>query len=89
MKQHKWHKEIKAWADGAKIEGKWKGEKEWWDDDDPEWGNNDFIFRLKVEPQYLYVYEGQDGNTDVSLDSNCPFEYWTLKGKIKLENNDD
>jgi hypothetical protein len=20
MKQHKWHKEIKAWADGAEIE---------------------------------------------------------------------
>ncbi len=24
MKQHKWHKEIKAWADGAEIE--------WWSD---------------------------------------------------------
>ncbi len=39
MKQHKWHKEIKAWADGAEIEcrrleswgwGEWETFKEFY-----------------------------------------------------------
>ena len=29
-KPHKWHKEIKAWADGAEIESAWFDDKYLW-----------------------------------------------------------
>jgi hypothetical protein len=53
MAQHKWHKEIKAWADGAEIEYRELGWEEWvvwgvWNDnDDPHWDNDDYEFRIK------------------------------------------
>ena len=59
MAQHKWHKEIKAWADGAEIEMRttlsngfqtvWSNEWTWTDNDDVE-------YRIKPQPQYLYAY---------------------------------
>jgi len=99
MKQHKWHKEIKAWADGAKIESRYIGKtdlkqlKEWSDAYDMDWDCSQTEFRIKPqleEPQYLYVYYDAD-KTD--------FEFWdkTLDepignkdyiGKIKLEEDD-
>ena len=56
MTQHKWHKEIKAWADGAEIEACCEGI--WFSTDYPNW---DVIneFRIKPQPKekkYLYVY---------------------------------
>lgn len=50
MKQHKWHKEIKAWADGAEIEV--------WDSDiqeyvftpQPNWYRPLSEFRIKPQP---------------------------------------
>ena len=53
MKPHKWHKEIKAWADGAEIEFKELGKQEWNDDDDPEWCDPSFEFRIKPR-EYTY-----------------------------------
>jgi len=102
MKQHKWHKEIKAWADGAEIESRYIGRdtdliqfKEWSNEEgcDCAWENKEWEFRIKPqlkEPQYLYVYYDAD-KTD--------FEFWdkTLDepignkdyiGKIKLEVED-
>jgi hypothetical protein len=93
MTQHKWHKEIKAWADGAEIEMRWSdGEvhHEWSAVSSPNWGSDLCIYRIKPqpkEPQYLYVYQGigelvlERSNTLV-LDMN-------LIGKIKLEVDDD
>ena len=83
MKQHKWHKEIKAWADGAEIESAWFDDKYQWSlDVNPEW-SEDMLYRIKPqpipsykgdptpthvkEPQYLYVYYDAD-KTD--------FEFW-------------
>ena len=94
MEQHKWHKEIKAWADGAVIQFKDSHDRdEWFDcaDNEPTWETIDFLeFRIKPqpkEPQYLYVYQGigelvlERSNTLV-LDMN-------LIGKIKLEVDDE
>ena len=91
MKQHKWHKEIKAWADGAEIQFKDANDNnEWLDctDNEPTWEILDFLeYRIKPqpkEPRYLYVY----------LDDNYEFSpipltgEWEYIGKIKLEVED-
>ena len=63
MKQHKWHKEIKAWADGVEIEVKWfedRGSDKWHKAENPDWNTIDSEYRIKPqpkEPQYLYVYK--------------------------------
>jgi hypothetical protein len=83
-KQHKWHKEIKAWADGAEIELYRAGE--WVDCDVPVWGNQS-EYRIKPqpkEPQYLYVSKGDDGKPELSF-----IEHQDVIGKIKLEVDDD
>ncbi len=88
MKQHKWHKEIKAWADGAEIE--FLTEDGWFNAGDPEWNENS-EYRIKLQPkkpQYLYAYVdtryGKVGfSTEWGNDSAMP-----LIGKIKLEVDD-
>jgi hypothetical protein len=90
MKQHKWHKEIKAWADGVEIESIYLTNKydQWHVDDDPCWNNDEYEFRIKPqpkEPKYLYVY--LDDNYELSpipIDNDD----WKYIGKIKLEDND-
>jgi hypothetical protein len=85
MAQHKWHKEIKAWADGAEIES--NGGCGWFRDASPDWNDEDFKFRIKPqpkEPQYLYAYQGR---TDVWL-SLQPLDTSNYIGKIKLEDED-
>ena len=99
MKQHKWAKEIKAWADGAEIEYRaklfnniWGG---WVDDDKPDWNNENYEFRIKSqpkEPQYLYVYKPDHRSIVISQHKqNFDDEYSNLAphgnllGKIKLE----
>jgi hypothetical protein len=86
MKPHKWHKEIKAWADGAEIECKVINTGMWVTVDDPYWYVRDYEFRIKShpkEPQYLYVYN-DDGCALISFAKpsvNCK----NCVGKIKLE----
>jgi hypothetical protein len=84
--QHKWHKEIKAWADGAEIES--NGGCGWFRDASPDWNDDDYEFRIKPqpkEPQYLYVYE--DLQWDLYSYKLCrrKGEFGTYIGKIKLE----
>lgn len=68
--KHTWHKEIKAWADGAEIQMSMKGVKfskdysdkwdDWVDEPSPQWNDINMEFRIKPqpkEPKYLYVYE--------------------------------
>ena len=81
MKQHKWHKEIKAWADGEVIEtfqnDKWV---EWDSDCSPCWDNSN-QYRIKQQPKYLYVYMGNNDGVWFSR-KYCEGHYI---GKIKLE----
>jgi hypothetical protein len=56
MKQHKWHKEIKAWADGAEIEYRQSRfpEFEWLDAPYPDWYIDDdegIKYRIKSQPK--------------------------------------
>ncbi len=81
--QHKWHKEIKAWADGAEIE--MYIDEKWIDILFPLW-HQDNHYRIKPqpkEPQYLYVSQGYDGKPDISF-----IDHQRCIGKIKLEAND-
>lgn len=103
MKQHKWHKEIKAWADGAEIEVKNSMDiNEWIPCAHPNWSEGfteevDWIeYRIKpqpVEPKYLLVY---NINGEIKLcEPNGIIEIPRGKqsirklGQIKLESNDD
>jgi len=96
MKQHKWHKEIKAWADGAEIEAKWLADKntEWEYVEIPNWDATHWEYRIKPQPkesQYLYVYYDADKTDfefwDKTLDK--PIGNKDYMGKIKLEENED
>lgn len=54
-KPHKWHREIKAWADGATIEMRRSGKTEWAFDlwvktESPKWNSSAVEFRVKPEP---------------------------------------
>ena len=60
--KHKWHDEIVAWAGGAEIEA--KTADNWFMDDDPQWNDPQYEFRIKPqpkEPKYLYVVDSIDG----------------------------
>ena len=96
--KHKWHKEIKAWSDGAEIEACSAGI--WFSTDYPNWDvNNEFRikpqtvkfsssghhFRFK-EKKYLYVYA--DG--DFFIHSQSPIgapAHWQYLGKIEVQND--
>ena len=90
MKQHKWHKEIKAWADGAEIEVWYPEYAEWNDCINPMFDTK-HQYRIKPqpkEPQYLYVYR-------MAGQHNVEFRFWDTKtdaptyvGKIRLEVDD-
>lgn len=89
--KHKWHKEIKAWANGTKIE--YKDGSAWWDVDEPVWNAEGAEYRIKAqpkEPQYLYVYRlnGYSLRISQEKDSNDTYKGDFL-GKIKLEQDDD
>jgi hypothetical protein len=91
--KHKWHKEIKAWADGAEIEQHF-GET-WNQVLTPSW-HRDTEYRIKPqpkEPQYLYVYKV---NSEIKFcEPNGIIEVPSGKqnviklGKIKLEIDND
>jgi len=99
MKQHKWHKEIKAWADGAEIEYRIKKPSEPWSDwhlvVEPTWHLNtwqEIEYRIKPqpkEPQYYYVWQNHKGEIRLFGDglNELPIEYKYI-GKIKLEKED-
>ncbi len=100
MKQHKWHKEIKAWADGAEIEGQWQWAHKdspasgWRDIESPDWESKSWIYRIKPqpkEPQYLYVllakHSGKFELSQVPIECH-PQNAFVYIGKIKLEQDD-
>ena len=97
MTQHKWHKEIHAWADGAEIEACSAGI--WFSTDYPNWDvNNEFRikpqtvkfsssghhFRLK-EKKYLYVINNW-GSLRLSQDKELLLNEFYV-GKIEVQND--
>ena len=96
--QHKWHKEIKAWADGAEIEQRHNDHTDnQWDDFDSDWGDgaSGWEFRIKPQPkkpQYLYVWLDKDTEL-AQLETYEPKgvledDLYKYIGKIKLEVDD-
>ena len=93
--KHKWHKEIKAWADGAEIQFFSAGYG-WMDAGIPEW-LEESEYRIKPQPkkpQYLYVYnKGSLNKFDFycSLNELSGMDARTHQyiGKFKLEVPDD
>jgi hypothetical protein len=85
--KHKWHKEIKAWADGEKIEVQSIVDPACWlEASTPQWQEL-FNYRIKSqpkEPQYLYAYQGR---RDVWI-SETLYGHAGYIGKIKLEVDD-
>ena len=88
-KQHKWHKEIKAWADGKTIEFRFKDTDNDWevlDFECPNWYYEPFEYRIKPqpkEPQYLYASYHPQNSSIRLLDYEDKNNYYI--GKIKLE----
>lgn len=91
--QHKWNKEIKAWADGAIIQFKDSHDENIWQDcseNFPFWELSESVeYRIKPqpkEPQYLYIFTNAHGVINLSNsreeDGLLLFKYI---GKIKLE----
>lgn len=100
MSKHKWHKEIKAWADGAEIEESFlvetnHGEFDWcaWrSTKSPEWETVEYMYRIKPqpkEPQYLYVFKITGGNIYLAKDEPTARINGNYIGKIKLEVDDE
>lgn len=96
MAQHKWHKEIKAWADGVIIEAKWSvNNSDWITDPIPRWNNVEWEFRIKpqpIEPQYLYYWEPYDESENIVMNTRKPQGIlddgiYKYIGKVKLEND--
>ena len=94
MTKHKWHKEIKAWADGAEIE--------FYDEDTGRWLTKVYEgwdieaeYRIKPqpkEPQYLYVYHGKKSDGEMGIwfeKQRVPYIESGYIGKIKLEQDDE
>jgi len=89
--KHKWHKEIKAWADGAEIEACRTGI--WFSTDYPMWNSDDYQFRIKPqpkEPKYLYAIQtnpvGAFGG-DIRLIKAGQMFDGTLIGKIEVQDD--
>jgi hypothetical protein len=97
MAQHKWHKEIKAWADGAEIEFRYISNGKWseWEVVDPPVFNTEeeYDYRIKPqpkEPKYLYVIafnKEMDGGR-FSLHDEISYKE-IIVCKIKLEVEDE
>ena len=98
MKKHKWHKEIKAWADGAKIQTRYFDEDnkftEWTLNSIPPWHVESMEFRIKPqpkEPQYLYVWNVFSKIVFTQDNNGVVIDTWDTKvlpkyiGKIKIE----
>lgn len=78
---HKWANEIKAWADGATVQvyccSRWQL---WTDVHDglcPDWGNDNYCFRIKPEPQYPVTSYSEEDLISV-------FSRYSVEGKGNL-----
>ena len=86
--KHKWHKEIKAWADGAEIEACSAGI--WFSTDYPNWDVNN-EFRIKPQPKekkYLYVivFNGMSEKVRFATKAELGFGEFVM-GKIEVQDD--
>ena len=97
--KHKWHKEIKAWADGKTIEQRYTNRNanydNWESVPNPMWIDEVCEYRIKPqpkEPQYLYVYATSKGYQFAlkhgAVEVGSLNEIANCIGKIKLEVDD-
>jgi hypothetical protein len=98
MTKHTWHKEIKAWADGAEIESRFlyaQVEQDWQVTNAPRFEDPQWEYRIKPqpkEPQYLYVYHGKKSDGEMGIwfeKQRVPYIESGYIGKIKLEQDDE
>ena len=102
MSQHKWHKEIKAWADGVKVYGRMDTHKsiiaEFEVTELSQFDIDSHSFYIKPqpkEPQYLYVFDNgykkhfSDKRYGCIIRTDGPNELYKYIGKIKLEQDDE
>ena len=102
MKQHKWHKEIKAWVNGAEIEWRWAilidGKYDNWrpfcKENKLSFFEEGIEYRIKpqpVEPKYLYVYKIEGHHYFEFRFADTKTDAMKYIGKIPLivESNDD
>ena len=90
MAQHKWHKEIKAWADGGEVEFYDPVTETWELIEEPLWWDKT-KYRIKPqpkEPQYLYVHRNNEGNIEYAFSETVSIVGYFYIGKIKLEVED-
>jgi hypothetical protein len=92
MAQHKWHKEIKCFIDGGEVERKNINGDEWYLITDIGEFSIDYMeYRIKPQPQYLYVWLDKDTQL-AQLETYEPKgvledDLYKYIGKIKLEND--
>jgi hypothetical protein len=86
---HKHAEQIKAWADGAKIEYLDQRTGQWVNASDPSWSNM-YEYRVKKEPVITYAYHGIGGGQGFthttgmySSDLHVPDEFETRAGRWK------
>ena len=82
MAQHKWHKEIKAWADGAEIEAtihcdkpNWVNVKEWYPKE-INWDSDVFIFRIKPKSNWNKEKEAYDKGEKLEFKLSDEWHDW-------------
>ena len=91
MTQHKWHKEIKAWADGAEIEYFSAGYG-WQITNKPEWCEES-EYRIKLQPKekkYLYAIQTENKGVlggEIRLIPAGQMFSGTLIGKIEVQDD--
>jgi hypothetical protein len=89
MKQHKWHKEIKAWADGAEIERWYWQFEEWRAELNPNWDER-YEYRIKPEPKpdvikYLNMIVNNYGTRVYITDTIDDNPQWEIRIKLTLD----
>jgi len=91
--KHKWHKEITAYANGAKIEAREINDPdEWYLDVCPYWDDENLEYRIKQKPKYLDAYSTSNGikfcGEGGIIEVTSPAEFVIKLGKIKLESEE-
>jgi len=90
--QHKWHKEIKAWADDDQCIEVCKAGI-WYSTDYPNWNFEDEQFRIKPQPKqpkYLYAIQTENKGVlggEIRLIPAGQMFSGTLIGKIEVQDD--
>jgi hypothetical protein len=94
MTHHKWHKEIKAWADGAEIEVFDSKFNDWVTTDSPSWNTDSNInlqYRIKPQPKekkslYVVIFNGNPEKIRLTTKLEFGFMEYVM-GKIEVQDD--